>query len=64
MRGNCTNTMAMTTDIKKYDFKSGLSQEFEILDIASTFETQKDILTSTHRTNFFHIIWFQKGNPN
>lgn len=63
-KGNCTYTMAMTTDIKKYDFKSGLSQEFKILDIASTFETQKGILTSTHRTNFYHIIWFQKGNPN
>lgn len=53
----------MTTNIKKYNFKEGLSQEFEILDIASTFETQKDILTSIHRTNFYHIIWFQEGNP-
>lgn len=53
----------MTTDIKKYDFKPGLPQEFEILDIASTFEIHKDILTTTHRTGFYHIIWFQHGSP-
>jgi AraC-like DNA-binding protein len=53
----------MTTDIKKYDFKAGLPQEFEIVDLASTFESQKAILTKTHRTGFYHIIWFQKGSP-
>lgn len=53
----------MTTDILKYDFKTGLPQEFEILDIASTFEKHKEILTTTHRTGFYHIIWFQQGCP-
>ena len=53
----------MTTTIKKYEFKEGLPQEFEILDIASTLETHKDILTSTHRAGFYHIIWFQHGSP-
>lgn len=53
----------MTIDIIKYDFKAGLPQEFEILDIASTFEIHKKILTTTHRTGFYHIIWFQQGNP-
>jgi AraC-like DNA-binding protein len=53
----------MTTDIKKYDFKAGLSQEFEIFDIESMLEIKKKMLTSNHRTNFYHIIWFQQGNP-
>lgn len=52
-----------STDIIKYDFKPGLRQEFEILDIASTFEKHKDILTATHRAGFYHIIWFQEGSP-
>jgi AraC family transcriptional regulator, transcriptional activator of pobA len=53
----------MTTNIKKYDFKTGLPQEFEILDIGSRFEIHKDILTTTHRMGFYHIIWFQQGSP-
>jgi AraC family transcriptional regulator, transcriptional activator of pobA len=52
----------MTKDIKKYDFKAGLPQEFEIVDIASTFDMYKDILTKTHRTDFYHIFWFQDCN--
>ena len=53
----------MTTDIKKYDFKTGLPQEFEIVDIGELYQNFKDTLTTTHRTGFYHIIWFQKGNP-
>lgn len=53
----------MTTDIKKYSFKTGLPQEFEILDMETTFQKHKNILTSTHRAGFYHIIWFQKGSP-
>lgn len=53
----------MTTDIKKYDFKAGLPQEFEIVDIGELFQNLKGTLTTTHRTGFYHIIWFQKGNP-
>ena len=53
----------MTTDIKKYDFKPGLSQEFEIIDIGELYKNFKDTLTTTHRTGFYHILWFQKGNP-
>ena len=53
----------MTTDIKKYDFKTGLSQEFEIVDIGELYQNFKDTLTTTHRTGFYHIIWFQQGNP-
>jgi AraC family transcriptional regulator, transcriptional activator of pobA len=53
----------MTTDIKKYDFKAGLPQEFEIVDIGELYKEFKDTLTTTHRAGFYHIIWFQQGNP-
>lgn len=53
----------MTTGIKKYDFKAGLPQEFEIVDLAKLYKEFKDTLTTTHRTGFYHIIWFQQGRP-
>ena len=53
----------MTTDIIKYDFKAGLPQEFEIVDIAKLYKEFKETLTTTHRTGFYHIIWFQQGSP-
>ncbi len=53
----------MTTDIKKYDFKTGLPIEFEIVNIHDLYKTHRDMLTSAHRTGFYHILWFQKGNP-
>lgn len=53
----------MTTEIINYDFKTGLSQEFEIVDLGQLYKDFKDTLTTTHRTAFYHIIWFQKGNP-
>src|SRR5690349_14038069 len=53
----------MTKNIKKYDFKAGLPQEFEIVDLAELYATFKDTITTTHRTGFYHIIWFQQGSP-
>jgi AraC-like DNA-binding protein len=53
----------MTTNIIKYDFKAGLPQEFEIVDLAKLYAAFKDTLTTTHRTVFYHIIWFQQGSP-
>jgi AraC-like DNA-binding protein len=53
----------MTKHIKKYDFKTGLPQEFEIVDLATLYKDFKDTLTTTHRTGFYHIIWFQQGSP-
>lgn len=53
----------MTTDIKKYSFKSGLPQEFEIVSIGDLYKEFKDTLTAPHRTGFYHILWFQKGSP-
>lgn len=53
----------MTTNIKKYSFKEGLPQEFEIVELAEFYKGFKNIITSAHRARFYHIIWFQKGNP-
>lgn len=53
----------MTTEIKKYVFKTGLPQEFEIVDIAELYKKYKGTLTANHRAGFYHVIWFQKGNP-
>jgi AraC-like DNA-binding protein len=53
----------MATDIKKYDFKTGLPQEFEIVDLTKLYAAFKNTLTTTHRTGFYHIIWFQQGSP-
>jgi AraC family transcriptional regulator, transcriptional activator of pobA len=53
----------MTTDINNYDFKTGLPQEFEIVDIAELYKKFKDTLTTRHRASFYHIIWFKQGSP-
>lgn len=53
----------MATEIKKYSFKQGLPQEFEIVDIGRIYKESKDTLTAPHRTGFYHILWFQKGSP-
>lgn len=53
----------MTSDIKKYSFKQGLPQEFELVGIGHLINEFSDNLTTVHRTGFYHILWFQKGNP-
>lgn len=53
----------MTRDIIKYDFKPGLLQEIEIVDLGKLYAESKDIITTTHRAEFYHIIWFQNGSP-
>lgn len=53
----------MTTEIINYEFKTGLPQEFEIVDLVELYRDFRDTLTTTHRTGFYHIIWFQKGSP-
>ncbi|MTI31452.1 helix-turn-helix domain-containing protein [Xanthovirga aplysinae] len=53
----------MTKNIKKYAFKPGLPQEFEIVDIKELYKGFKHNLIEPHRTSFFHLIWFQNGSP-
>jgi AraC family transcriptional regulator, transcriptional activator of pobA len=52
----------MKKDIKKYGFKTGLPQEFEIVDLSELYSRSRDILTQLHRAGFYHIIWFQACN--
>jgi AraC family transcriptional activator of pobA len=53
----------MMTDIKKYQFKKGLPQEFEMVDLVEFYKRNHDKLTTVHRTGFYQIVWFQSGNP-
>jgi AraC-like DNA-binding protein len=53
----------MKSDIKKYAFKQGLPQEFELIGIGQLYNDHSDTLTTAHRTGFYHILWFQKGSP-
>ncbi len=53
----------MKSDIKKYTFKQGLPQEFELVGIGQLYNDHSDTLTIAHRTGFYHILWFQKGSP-
>ncbi len=49
----------MPDKITKYTFKPGLPHEFEILNITNDFNNQNQkALTTPHRTEFYHIIWF------
>ena len=52
----------MTNKIEKYEFKSGLPQEFEILDLSILYTKAKPILINPHRSGFYHIIWFEDCN--
>ncbi|MFT2008710.1 helix-turn-helix domain-containing protein [Pontibacter sp. 13R65] len=54
----------MTEQIRNYGFKEGMPVEFEIVSITDLYKKNKDILTSPHRTAFYHILWFQKGTPS
>lgn len=53
----------MPQDILKYDFKEGLPQEIEILEMASLYQEFEQELTAPQRAEFYQILWFQKGNP-
>jgi len=53
----------MTTAIKKYQFKQGLPQEFEIVNLFELYKRNFEKLTTVHRTGFYQIVWFQSGSP-
>ncbi len=52
----------MGEEIKYYKFKSGLKHEFEILNIKDLFTKCGEIMTISHRTDFYQILWFMKGD--
>lgn len=51
----------MANAIRKYGFKPGLPHEFEIVDLHRGMRDFAEHLTQSHRTEFFHIIWFRRG---
>lgn len=48
--------------IKEYKFKPGLPMELEIISIKDLYSKSKRQLTLPHRTDFYHIIWVEKGS--
>lgn len=60
---NCSDALKITSEIINYELRSGLSQEFEIVDLGELYNEFQEKLTKIHRTSFYHIIWFQKGSP-
>jgi AraC family transcriptional activator of pobA len=53
----------MKSKILNYAFKPGLPQEFEIIEMDQLYKEFSETLTKPHRTGFYHILWFQNGNP-
>jgi AraC family transcriptional activator of pobA len=53
----------MTDIIKTYDFKSGLPNEIEVIPISSIFHAHQAGIIQPHRADFYHILWFTRGNP-
>ena len=47
--------------IKLYGFKESLPLEIEVVPLARLYTRHKSIATVPHRTQFYHIIWFQSG---
>ncbi len=47
--------------MKTYKFKSSLSREIEIVDLADQYRKARAVITQPHRAEFYHIIWFQEG---
>lgn len=56
--------MNLTKDIIKHEFKEGLPHEFEIAELGQLYHEFPEILTTSFRTGFYHIIWFKKGRPD
>jgi AraC-like DNA-binding protein len=50
--------------IQKYDFKEGLPQEFEILDMGKLFAERAEDMASPHRLGFYQILWFKNGSSS
>jgi|JI10StandDraft_1071094.scaffolds.fasta_scaffold196490_2 AraC family transcriptional activator of pobA len=53
----------MLENIKKYKFENNHPLEFEILDLEKLTHSRKDKIYIPHRTNFYHIFFFEKCNP-
>ncbi|MBI3482033.1 MAG: AraC family ligand binding domain-containing protein, partial [Bacteroidetes bacterium] len=52
----------MKAEIINYKFKPGLRLEFEMLSIQALYEKHRQLLTSPHRADFYHILFIRKGS--
>lgn len=50
------------TTVSEVMFKKEFYQQFEIIDLAQLYTNNKQTITKIHRADFYHIIWFRKGN--
>ena len=46
--------------IPKLPFKSGFEQEFEITDLDDLYKESFSLLTASHRTAFYQVLWLQE----
>lgn len=51
----------MEKEVISYEFKSGLSQEIELVDIAELYKKSEKIITSRHRAGFYVILYIEAG---
>ena len=54
----------MSKGIKKYEFKTDLPLQIEVVDIGASFAKYKDTWTIPHRTGFYHIFWWSVGHAS
>ncbi|HEX8018897.1 helix-turn-helix domain-containing protein [Mucilaginibacter sp.] len=54
----------MKNDISNYKFKDNLPIGFECISLAELYTKSRELMTTPHRTSFYHIIWFKKGGFN
>lgn len=53
--------MATQPKIELYSFKESLPLEIEIVPLSKLYAHHKSKVIIPHRTNFYHVIWYQKG---
>ncbi|GAB2521528.1 helix-turn-helix domain-containing protein [Spirosoma aerophilum] len=53
----------MSTNIKTYAFKPGLTTEIELVPISAIFQKHESTIIQPHRADFYHIFWFTGGTP-
>lgn len=54
--------MSDKRSIKEYKFKPGLPMELEIISAKDLYAKNKGMMTLPHRTDFYHILWIEKGS--
>ena len=52
-----TLSKEISRSIQQYEFKSGLTQEFEIVDFEKLYHNSRELLATPHRSGFYHILW-------